>query len=397
MVRFLTEDEIQEIITDLFENFKIIQTLPEKMAQKLYDNIYFDVYSQLKTIQIHPEGIKTLKQAIVKNYKCIEPSKSVGIICGQSIGEMSTQNTLNVFHSAGISNRITVAAVPRFLEIIDTNRSETQGAPVSYIFLKAKPKTITETRQIIGSDLVCFYFNQLQTHHKKTTDSIIFTMNLEILFRYKITLKFIVSKIENLENDIQVIPSPLHMGLIEVKLTQPANIETVYSTILQTKICGIDRIENIFITKSNDEWCIETDGSNLEEILNLPFVDAYRTYSNDIWEIYNLFGIESVRAYILNELTNLMPNIHKSHIELLSDRMTVSGKLKSISRYTRKHESSSVLSKVTFEETLSGFLRSALFRENDQVKGVSASIICGSVPNVGSGMNELVAKNFNLY
>jgi len=70
--------------------------------------------------------------------------------------------------------------------------------------------------------------------------------------------------------------------------------------------------------------------------------------------------------------------------------MTVTGRLKSISRYTRKHENSSVLSKATFEETLSGFLRSALMNEKDTVNGSSASIICGKVPRVGTGMNDLL-------
>jgi DNA-directed RNA polymerase II subunit RPB1 len=156
-------------------------------------------------------------------------------------------------------------------------------------------------------------------------------------------------------------------------------------------ICGIERIQNIFFLKhNNSEWYIETDGSNLEHLLNLPYVDSYRTYSNDIWEIYALFGIESVRAYIVEELTQLMPTIHATHITLLADRMTVSGRLRSISRYTRKHENSSVLSKATFEETLSGFLRSAILNEIDAVNGSSASIICGRIPKVGTGFNDLI-------
>ena len=159
---------------------------------------------------------------------------------------------------------------------------------------------------------------------------------------------------------------------------------------MNTKICGTNKIQNIFFTKNkNNEWYIETDGSDLGEVLDLPFVESYKTYSNDIWEIYNLFGIEAVNAYILEELENLMPTIHKSHLSLLADRMTISGKLCSITRYTRKNESTSIFSKTTFEETLSGFLHSALHNEKDDITGVSASIICGRVPNVGSGLNEL--------
>jgi DNA-directed RNA polymerase beta' subunit len=394
MKRPLTTLEIQDILKTLAQQFYTLRDLPKNMSDFIIGKIVSDLRNELEQVEIYPEGIPKLKKLILNKYRLVEPSKSVGIICGQSIGEMSTQNTLNVFHSAGISNRLVVSGVPRFLEIIDTTRSETQGSPVSYIFFKVRPQSIQQVRQIVGSDLVAFTFKQLYIHYKfsqKNKSCITYTMNLEILFRYKITLEFIVSKLKLQHAEITY--SPLHLGLIEVYLDHPEDIENVHSTILQTKICGIDRIENIFITRTNNEWYIETDGSNLEEILKLPFVDSFRTHSNDIWETYNLFGIEAVRAYIVEELTNLMPNIHKNHITLLADRMSVSGKLKSISRYTRKHESSSILSKVTFEETLSGFLRSALVRENDNIKGISASIICGCVPNVGSGMNELILNN----
>jgi DNA-directed RNA polymerase beta' subunit len=395
MKRSLNTTEIQDILNSLTREFYTIQNLPKQMADFLLEKISRDLKNELEQVEVYPEGIPKLKKIILNKYRLVEPSKSVGIICGQSIGEMSTQNTLNVFHSAGISNRLVVAGVPRFLEIIDTTRSETQGSPVAYIFFKNIPQTIQQVRQIVGSDLVSFTFKQLYSHYKfnqKNDYCITYTMNLEILFRYKITLNFIVSKLKHQNANINITCSALHLGIIEVYLDNIENIENLHSTILQSKICGIDRIENIFITRGNNEWYIETDGSNLEEILKLPFVDSFRTYSNDIWETYHLFGIEAVCGYIVEELTNLMPNIHKNHITLLADRMTLSGKLKSISRYTRKHESSSILSKVTFEETLSGFLRSALFRENDNIRGISASIICGCVPNVGTGMNELILK-----
>jgi DNA-directed RNA polymerase beta' subunit len=72
--------------------------------------------------------------------------------------------------------------------------------------------------------------------------------------------------------------------------------------------------------------------------------------------------------------------------------MTVSGRLRSISRYTRKNENSSILSKATFEETLSGFLRSAIMNEKDTVVGASASIICGKTPKVGTGLCDLLIQ-----
>jgi DNA-directed RNA polymerase subunit A" len=338
---------------------------------------------------------------MIQRYRLVDSAKSVGIVCGQSIGEMQTQTTLNTFHKTGLTEKLVVAGVPRFLEIIDTNRSETQGTPSSYVYFKEPvPRTIADIRQIVGHSLVHFTLSGLISNwsivETETQVYIRYTFKLDVLFRYKLHVQTIAEILLRAFPAYTVEASPLHLAYIDVypgrQMEHAYEMEdVVHPQLLEVPICGIERIQNIFFMRAPDQsWYIETDGSNLEAVLNLAYVDSYRTYSNDIWEIYALFGIEAVRAYIIEELTALMPTIHPSHINLLADRMTVSGRLRSISRYTRKHEQSSVLSKATFEETLSGFLRSAIMNEVDTVNGSSASIICGKIPKVGSGMNDLV-------
>jgi DNA-directed RNA polymerase II subunit RPB1 len=376
---------------------------------------------ELDGVKVYPEGIDQLMDRIVRKVRMVEPAKSVGIICGQSIGEMQTQTTLNTFHKTGLTEKLVVAGVPRFLEIIDTNRSETQGTPSAYIYFRTPlPQTIAETRAHVGSSLVSYTLEKLivdwsveteltaeiwDIHDLHTNPTVAsypwhlrLHLNREVLFRYTLTLDQVAQRITQMFPTYIVRCSPLFLGRLDVfpvaTFSDPSVLEDqIYPALIHISVCGVDRIQNIFFLRTTTtpvEWYLETDGSNLEEILNLPFVDSYRTYSNDIWEIYNLFGIEAVRAYIVEELTQLMPTIHRTHITLLADRMTVSGRLRSISRYTRKHEHSSVLSKATFEETLSGFLRSGMMNEVDTVNGSSASIICGRIPKVGTGLNDLM-------
>jgi DNA-directed RNA polymerase II subunit RPB1 len=376
---------------------------------------------ELDGVKVYPEGIDLLMDRIVRKVRLVEPAKSVGIICGQSIGEMQTQTTLNTFHKTGLTEKLVVAGVPRFLEIIDTNRSETQGTPSAYIYFRTPlPQTIAETRARVGSSLVSYTLEKLivdwsveteltaeiwDIHDLHTNPTVAsypwhlrLHLNREVLFRYTLTLDQVAQRITQMFPTYIVRCSPLFLGRLDVfpvaTFSDPSVLEDqIYPALIHISVCGVDRIQNIFFLRTTTtpvEWYLETDGSNLEEILNLPFVDSYRTYSNDIWEIYNLFGIEAVRAYIVEELTQLMPTIHRTHITLLADRMTVSGRLRSISRYTRKHEHSSVLSKATFEETLSGFLRSGMMNEVDTVNGSSASIICGRIPKVGTGLNDLM-------
>ena len=47
--------------------------------------------------------------------------------------------------------------------------------------------------------------------------------------------------------------------------------------------------------KKDTKWELFTDGSNLLDVLLHPDVDPYNTTSNNIWEIYRIFGIEAAR------------------------------------------------------------------------------------------------------
>src|SRR3954454_4082360 len=50
----------------------------------------------------------------------IDPGEPVGIMAGQSVGEPSTQMTLNTFHLAGHSAKNVTLGIPRLREIVMT-------------------------------------------------------------------------------------------------------------------------------------------------------------------------------------------------------------------------------------------------------------------------------------
>eukprot|EP00122_Pirum_gemmata_P018008 Pgem_evm10s16871 len=62
--------------------------------------------------KVRPLMIKTM----------IPPGESVGITCGQSLGEKQTQSTLNSFHSAGLTIKTVVTGVPRFSELMSATK-----------------------------------------------------------------------------------------------------------------------------------------------------------------------------------------------------------------------------------------------------------------------------------
>jgi len=50
-----------------------------------------------------------------------------------------------------------------------------------------------------------------------------------------------------------------------------------------------------YITNTKDEWILETEGTNLAGVLNNEAVDATKTISNHIYEVWEVLGIEAVR------------------------------------------------------------------------------------------------------
>src|SRR5690606_13557131 len=58
-------------------------------------------------------------------------------------------------------------------------------------------------------------------------------------------------------------------------------------------VSRIDGIKKAFVKKVNGEYIIETEGSNLKDVLAEFYVDGNRTYTNVINEITQVLGIEA--------------------------------------------------------------------------------------------------------
>ena len=140
------------------------------------------------------------------------------------------------------------------------------------------------------------------------------------------------------------------------------------------------------------EWVLDTDGTNLIEILSNPNIDATRTISNDIREIYDVLGVEAARNALYHELVNVTGegSMNYRHLSLLIDTMTFRGNLMSIDRHGINRNASSALSKSSFEESVDMLINASIFSEYDNTSGVSPQVMLGKVPNCGSGNFDII-------
>jgi DNA-directed RNA polymerase beta' subunit len=251
------------------------------------------------------------------------------------------------------------------------------------------------------------YNNQFRYYSSGMT----FMLDIEKLFKYKILMSHIKDKIESIYSDVCVVISPIYIGQLDIFIdtneivvpeqeTLPIFLKTknhieiyleeiVKIKLLEIEISGIKNIKNYHYQLIDNNWWIQTQGSNFIEILSLSFVDHSSITSNNMWDIFYIMGIEATREFLIEEFTNVVSSdgtfINPSHIILLVDIMTFQGTINSISRYGMKKEQMGVLSRASFEESLDQFCTAGFYSEKDFIKSVSANIMCGKRSGIGSG------------
>ena len=408
------------------------RAIPPETALSVLNSFKRRLILQLKKQKVYPEIIPDLKEQIKKNYMeaQIHPGESVGIICAQSIGEKNTQSTLNTFHKAGQSEKTLTAGVPRFQELLNATKS--QKIVNCKLFFKEKNKSIEELRDHINHQLVCLtlkdlsldmeiytdkkdeewyeYFKILYNDNfTKYKDCISIKLNTKILYKYRINIEDIARKIETEYDDVSCVFSSADIGRLDIfidvsnvqfdekqllfinedNVTEIYIEECVLPILEKMVIFGIPGITSIYYTHENDEWFVETEGSDFKKLIGHDLIDGDRLHSNNIWDIYQNLGIEAVREYLIEELSEIMEGINTCHVKLLVDKMTFSGTISSISRYTLRKDDSSVLGKSSFEESTGHLISAGVNGVIDEIKGVSASIICGKRAKIGTGMMDL--------
>lgn len=124
------------------------------------------------------------------------------------------------------------------------------------------------------------------------------------------------------------------------------------SEILQhMSLGGIQSIQKVFMRQTRtsvvdggsgdyqtgEEWVLDTEGVNLQVCMANDNVDFSRTTSNDICEIFEVLGIEAVRAALLKEIHGVISfdgaYVNHRHLAILIDVMTYRGFLMSITRH----------------------------------------------------------------
>jgi DNA-directed RNA polymerase II subunit RPB1 len=191
------------------------------------------------------------------------------------------------------------------------------------------------------------------------------------------------------------------------------SLRFIEDKLLDTILTGIDGIGRVFPREKKDEisfdertggfvshpqWVLDSEGTNLLDLFVFPNVDPTRTFSNDIHEILDVFGIETARMALYDEMMDVFgaDSVNYRHPCLLVDAMTYHGYLIAIDRFGMNKLENGVLAKSSFEMTSKILFDAAVAGEFDTMRGVSANIMFGQKPPCGTGFVDILIDESRL-
>jgi DNA-directed RNA polymerase II subunit RPB1 len=503
----ITPLEAMDMISSGFRQLENLYYAPPTLLFKVMYYYYLSPKELLFVKRFNRSALSILISVINLQYKrsIVAPGEMVGMVSAQSIGEPTTQLTLNTFHSAGVASKSNATrGVPRIEEILSL--SENPKNPSITVYFKeddeATPERVqefipliehTKLAEVVESVEVCFDPDDLNTLVEQdravmtqyqefeklieecVRDSVIAgtagapdvpsvsggaaasaaasaAMKSKWIIRIKIdpvamldkklTMDDIHFSIKNsygnevscafsdynddnlvfrlrMENVSQGKKSggggggfggsggghkqnPLdqsdHIYMIKTFQDQLLNnivlrgVKGIKKVMLRKIKNTLTKADGVYTKK--DSWVLDTTGTNLIHMLGVDYIDAKRTVSNDIQEVYRVFGIEAARQAIYNELAEVFDDspINYHHVCLLCDRMTVSSSMISIFRHGINSDDIGPIAKASFEETPEMFLKAARHAELDPMRGISANVMCGQEGYYGTSAFQVLVN-----
>mgnify|MGYP001263813290 CR=1 FL=1 len=132
----ITPFEAFELIEEYFDKLKQIHYVEPNSLFELTYYYYLTPKDLLINKRFHRKALTMLLETIVLKYKqsIVHPGEMVGVIAGQSIGEPTTQLTLNTFHLSGVSSKSNVTrGVPRIEEILRLTKNPKNPSLTVYL------------------------------------------------------------------------------------------------------------------------------------------------------------------------------------------------------------------------------------------------------------------------
>ncbi len=404
------------------------------------------------TKDIFDEVVREIRYRYLKS--CVHAGEMVGALAAQSIGEPTTQLTLNTFHSAGTVKAGATQGVPRIKELLDV--APTLKNPLNFVYLepsvsgsldqaimvqreiqKTTLRDITkhvrmyydpyplETKSAVAEDHdILRSFQAFSIGKPECTSPWILRLEFddtEMAARSTQDMVAIETAIMNsglrilqcVHSDSNASKMIMRIVFEAGAVTNMLSLRFMEDKVLDVVIAGASGVGRVYPRKVEKEllwddsvsgfacktqYVLDVEGSNMFELMGFRNVDKTRIFSNDIHEVLEVFGIEAARQAMLDEFNEAFSDayVNYHHMSVLLDSITYQGRLLSANRFGMKKQDNGVLAKSSFEETSKTLFNAAVSAEYDDMSGVSANIIFGQKPPAGTGFVQLLLDETRL-
>ena len=365
--------------------------LPENIRAELYGKLL----NYNKRYKLKKAEVQAVVDEAVREYEkaLIEPGEAIGTVAAQSMGEPSTQMTLNTFHYAGVAEINVTLGLPRIIEIVDARKNP--STPIMTVYLDEKHRHDREKAMEVAKRIEGTTIENLA--REMSIDILNFEFIVEVdperIEKSGLNMERIQKKLEGSFKSAEFEVEGYTLVMRPKKVTKLSDLRKLAEKVKKHRLKGLSGVGKTVIRKEGDEYIIYTEGSNFKQVLRVPGVDPTRTRTNNIHEIAEVLGIEAARNAIIEEIVNTMREqgleVDVRHIMLVADMMTLDGVILPIGRHGIVGEKASVLARAAFEITTQHLFEAAERGEVDPLNGVVENVLIGQPVPVGTGTVRL--------
>jgi len=379
-------------MTKIVEN-KLVAKFREENPE--FPEYILDEVNKYLPAKVSDADVKKVLVKLVDEYEdsLISPHEAIGVITAQSVGEPSTQMTLNTFHFAGVASS-GVQGLPRLIEILDVKKN--LEGPMMKVFLK-KEFNDEETLKFVASKIKETKLVEIATGSDIDIENKLVTIKLDgkQLKKFKVEAESLISYLDRkIRKDAEIVDKTLVIkGANSAGLKDLMGIkELAFNSI----VYGIKGINDVSLTKDGDGLMIITQGISMKNVAKIEEVDTDRLFCNDITEVYEIFGIEAARNLIIHELMEVVHSqglsVNERHVLLIADAMTYTGEPRGMTRYGIVADKMNVLTKASFETALKHISRGAIMNESNNLTSITENIMTNQMVYVGTGIPRISVK-----
>jgi len=354
-----------------------------------YDKTVRDAVGQIVQFKYGDDGIEVSQMHLNKE---ISPGEAIGIITAQSFGEPSTQMALNVFHFAGVQEMQITLGLPRLIEIFDARKEPTTPAMEIYL---TKEYSDEKNSKLIAEKIKEVRLKEILSEAKInfSDKKIEFAINPKSIKHTHMSINTIAEKLLSKEYKVHARDNSIIISAPNLDFKE---IYKLKERMKESMISGVKGISQVLIIKRDANYVILTSGSNLKEVIELKGVNREKTTTNNIYEMAEIFGIESARQTIINEINKVLSSqgldIDIRHLKLVADAMTVDGEIRGMTRMGIISKKSSILARASFETPINHFVNATIKGNRDELLSVIENIILNQPVPIGTGLPGLMVK-----